>query len=57
MLRALDYHIDQFFKNEDVIVWKDKRNDNLRIDIYHIKPNDERPYNLLLTFGMKSVLQ
>jgi tetratricopeptide (TPR) repeat protein len=52
MLRALDYHIDQFFKNEDVVVWKDKRNDNLRIDIYHIKPNDERPYNLLLTFGM-----
>lgn len=52
MLRALDYHIDQFFKNEDVVVWKDKRNDHLRIDIYHIKPNEERPYNLLLTFGM-----
>ncbi len=52
MLRALDYHIDQFFNNEDVVVWKDKRNDHLRIDIYHIKPNDERPYNLLLTFGM-----
>lgn len=52
MLRALDYHIDQFFKNEDVKVIADKRNDNLRIDIYHIKPNEERNYNLLLTFGM-----
>ncbi|HUH73973.1 MAG TPA: suppressor of fused domain protein [Chitinophagales bacterium] len=52
MLRALDYHIDQFFANEDVVVWTDKRNDNLRIDIYHIRPNEERNYNLLLTFGM-----
>lgn len=52
MLMALDYHIDRFFSNEDVIVWKDKRNDDLRIDIFHIKPNEERNYNLLLTFGM-----
>ncbi len=52
MLMALDYHIDSFFSNEDVVVWRDKRNDDLRIDIFHIKPNEERNYNLLLTFGM-----
>lgn len=55
MLMALDYHIDRFYKNEDVVVWKDKRNDDLRIDIFHIKPNEERNYNLLLTFGMSRV--
>lgn len=52
MLMALDYHIDRFFNNEDVVVWKDKRSDEQRIDIFHIKPNEERNYNLLLTFGM-----
>jgi|GEM_PF-1686311 len=52
MLMALDYHVDQFFANEDVVVWRDKRNDDLRIDVYHIKPNAERDYHLLLTFGM-----
>lgn len=52
MLMALDYHIDQFYSNEDVIVWQDKRNDDLRIDIYHIKPNEDRNYHILLSFGM-----
>lgn len=52
MLQALDQHIDQFFEFEDVVVWRDKRTDNLKIDIYHIKPNDERPYHILMTYGM-----
>lgn len=52
MLLALDHHIDKFFDNEDVIVWRDKRNDDLRVDVYHIRPNEERNYNLLVSYGM-----
>lgn len=52
MLLALDHHVDSFFKNEDVVVWQDKRNDELRIDVFHIKPNEERDYHILLSYGM-----
>ncbi len=52
MLLALDHHIDRFFDNEDIIVWQDKRNDGLRIDVYHVRPNEDRRYNLLLSYGM-----
>ncbi|MCO5248065.1 MAG: suppressor of fused domain protein [Chitinophagales bacterium] len=52
MLTALDYHIDRFFSNEDIIVWEDKRSDDLKIDIFHIKPNENRNFNVLLTYGM-----
>lgn len=52
ILMALDFHIDQFYDNEDVILLTDKRNDELRIDIYHIQPNEERNYHLLVSSGM-----
>jgi len=52
MPSALDNHIDQFFDFDDVVVWKDKRNDELRIDIYHVKPSENRDFHLLITSGM-----
>ena len=52
MLMALDYHVKKYFSQEDIETWVDNRNDSLRIDIIHIKPNEQRPYHLLLTSGM-----
>lgn len=52
MPAAFDQHIDQFFDNEEVVVWADKRDDELRIDVYHIKPSEDRNFHLLLTCGM-----
>jgi tetratricopeptide (TPR) repeat protein len=52
MPSALDNHIDQFFDFDDVVVWKDKRNDELRVDIYHIKPSESRDFHILITSGM-----
>lgn len=54
MLVALDQHLDQYFDNEDVVVWSDKRTDDLRIDVYHIKPNADRDFHLLITSGMSA---
>lgn len=55
MQSALDNHIDQFFDFDDVIVWKDKRDDELRVDIYHIKPSEERDFHILITSGMSKL--
>jgi pentatricopeptide repeat protein len=52
MPSALDNHIDQFFDFDDVVVWKDKRDDDLRVDIYHIKPSEDRDFHILITSGM-----
>jgi hypothetical protein len=52
MLSALDNHIDQFFDFDDVVVWKDKREDHLRVDVYHIKPSPERDFHILISAGM-----
>lgn len=52
MPAAFDQHIDQFFDNNEVVVWADKRDDELRIDVYHIKPSSDRNFHLLLTCGM-----
>lgn len=52
MLNALDLHLDEFFDNEEVVVWEDKREDNLKINVYHIKPSESRNFHLLITSGM-----
>ncbi|MCZ2393787.1 MAG: suppressor of fused domain protein [Chitinophagales bacterium] len=52
ILMALDFHIDQFYDNQEVILLTDKRSDELRIDIYHILPNENRNYHLLVSSGM-----
>lgn len=54
MLIALDQHLDEYFENADVVVWSDKRDDDLRIDVYHIKPNEDRDFHLLITCGMSA---
>lgn len=54
MLVALDQHLDQYFENADIVVWSDKRTDDLKIDVYHIKPNEDRDFHLLITCGMSA---
>jgi pentatricopeptide repeat protein len=52
MLKALDLHLDEFFDNDEVVVWEDKRDDHLKINVYHIKPSESRNFHLLITSGM-----
>ena len=51
----LDAHLDKFFESKDISVYHELVSDFIHCDIYLIKPNAMRPYNLLLSGGMSSL--
>ena len=51
----IDAHLERFFNDEDVTVFHEIISDKVHIDIYMIKANDERDYNILMTSGMSSL--
>jgi len=51
----IDEHLDRFFADEDISVFHEIISDKVHIDIYMIKANAERPYNVLMTSGLSSL--
>lgn len=51
----IDAHLERFFDDGDITVFHEIISDKVHIDIYMIKANEERDYNILLTSGLSSL--
>ena len=51
----IDYHLSKYFKDDDISVFHELVSDKIHVDIYLIKANNERNYNILMTSGMSSL--
>ena len=54
-IECIDNHISKFFADTDVIVYRENASDNIPVDIYWIKPDKEREYNIIITGGLSSL--
>lgn len=50
----VDGHLAKFFKKEEISVFHELVSEIVHVDIYVIKPSEERPYYLLLSSGMSA---
>ena len=55
IIEYIDNHISKFFADTDIMVYHGNASDKIPVDIYRIKPNREREYNILITSGMSSL--
>src|SRR4030042_2797938 len=53
-IEYIDNHISKFFADTDVIVYHGNASDNIPVDIYWIKPDKEREYNIIITGGLRT---
>ena len=51
---AIEAHLAKFINSNECIVLHEKHSPDFHLDIYMIKPNEYRPYYLLLTNGISS---
>src|SRR5688572_21253112 len=51
----IDEHLDNFFDAEEILVLHEKESEVVHSDIFIIKPNPDRKYNLLLTCGLSAL--
>ena len=52
---VIDPHLDEYFKQDEILVLHEKKSDLIHSDVYFIKPSTDRPYYILLTSGMSSL--
>ncbi|MCL2184719.1 MAG: suppressor of fused domain protein [Treponema sp.] len=53
--KIVDAHLLKYLNNDEFMVFHEKESELFHLDIYWIKPNENRSYNLLLTNGISSL--
>ena len=51
----IDEHLEKFFDSSEITVLHEKKSEVVHVDIFIVKPNEERNYSLLLTCGMSAL--
>jgi hypothetical protein len=51
----IDDHLDDFFDDEDIVVFHEIKSEVVHSDVYFIKPSEDRDFNLLLSCGMSAL--
>jgi len=55
-VELIDSHLDEFFdKSDDITVLDEIKSEIIHSDIYIIKANNDRPFNILLSCGMSAL--
>ncbi|QEK99472.1 suppressor of fused domain protein [Olivibacter sp. LS-1] len=54
-VEIIDGHLDNFFESEEILVLHEKESEVVHGDIYIVKPNDDRNYNILLSCGLSAL--
>lgn len=55
-VKLIDKHLDKFFNNsKEIEVLHEIESEVIHSDVYIIKANEERPFNILLTCGMSAL--
>lgn len=54
-VEIIDDHLEGFIDSDDILVLHEIESEIIHSDIYIIKPNDDREYNLLLTCGLSAL--
>jgi len=52
--KIVDAHLLKYFDNNEFMIFHEKESQYFHLDIYWIKPNESRNYNILLTNGISS---
>lgn len=52
---VINKHLQRFFQEDEITVFHEIISDNIHVDIFLVKANKKRPYNILLTSGMSSL--
>lgn len=54
-IEAIDKHLSEFFKSDEISVFHEIVSDKIHVDIYFITANELRDYHILITSGMSSL--
>jgi len=54
-VEIIDQHLDNFFDSEEILVLHENESEIIHSDIFIVKPNEDRNYNLLLTCGLSAL--
>ncbi len=54
-VEIIDQHLDNFFDSEEILVLHEKESKIIHSDIFIVKPDEDRNYNLLLTCGLSAL--
>lgn len=54
-IEEIDNHLSKFFEDGETTVFHEIVSDKIHVDIYFIKANNDRDYNILMTSGMSSL--
>ncbi len=54
-VEIISEHLESFFESEEILVLHENESEIIHSDIFIVKPNDDRNYNILLTCGLSAL--
>ena len=53
--QAIENHLDKYFSdNDEIVVFDEIKSPDFHLDVYWVKPNENRNFHILLTNGVSS---